>query len=181
MVMSSPVSDARAARLHRALDEARQLLIEHIDCTVSELQSALAYVATSRAPLDNQLAESAWQELTSSGVEVHVRVATVMAVTAEYFELTTDEFRATRGANPVARARQIAMYLCRELTDLSLPRIGREFDRDHTTVMHAVRKIRQQVVDGGRVAGQVRDLTMLIKKRAAMTTTRGLRQDAHLA
>jgi chromosomal replication initiator protein len=67
----------------------------------------------------------------------------------------------------VAQARQIAMYLCRELTDLSLPRIGQVFGgRDHTTVMHAERKIRKEMAERRRTYDQVQELTSRIKQRA---------------
>jgi chromosomal replication initiator protein len=64
-------------------------------------------------------------------------------------------------------ARQIAMYLCRELTELSLPKIGQQFGgRDHTTVMHADRKIRQQMAERRNIYNQVRELTNRIKQQA---------------
>ena len=63
-------------------------------------------------------------------------------------------------------ARQIAMYLCRELTDLSLPRIGETFNRDHTTVMHAERKIRKEMAEKPTVYDDVQQLTARIKQRA---------------
>ena len=68
------------------------------------------------------------------------RAATIMAVTAEYFAVTLDEL-CGQSSSQVLSARQIAMYLCRELTDLTLPKIGQTFGgRDHTTVMHADRR-----------------------------------------
>lgn len=164
--LSTP-SDVRTLRLHRALDETRRLLVDHIERSISELQTALTNVAAARSPLDGQLAEVALAELVGSGVEPKVDAACVMAATAEYFDLTVDELRGRRGVKHIAQARQIAMYLCRELTDLSLPGIGRVFDRDHTTVMHAVRKIREEVAVGGNASSGVSGLTVLIQRRAA--------------
>jgi len=63
-------------------------------------------------------------------------------------------------------ARQIAMYLCRELTDLSLPKIGQQFGRDHTTVMHADRKIRSLMAERRSIYNQVTELTNRIKQQA---------------
>jgi len=96
-------------------------------------------------------------------------------------EETADEIRKL-GAEPVllrgnlgdpgktkalAQARQIAMYLCRELTDLSLPRIGQTFGgRDHTTVMHADKKIRNEIAQRRKTFEQVQELTARIKQRA---------------
>ena len=67
----------------------------------------------------------------------------------------------------LAQARQISMYLCRELTDLSLPKIGQTFGgRDHTTVMHADKKIRKEMAERRRIYDQVQELTSRIKQRA---------------
>jgi chromosomal replication initiator protein len=69
--------------------------------------------------------------------------ATIMAATAEYFALTMEDLCGSSRSRTLVTARQIAMYLCRELTDMSLPKIGQMFGgRDHTTVIHADRKIR---------------------------------------
>jgi chromosomal replication initiation ATPase DnaA len=139
--VNDQVSDARTVRLHRALEDTRRLLLDHIDRTIGELQHALTRASASRIPLGNQLAEVAWQELVGNDPEpeVEIHANTVMTVTAEFYGFTPNEFRSTRGAKSLCRARHIAMHLCRELTELSLPEIGREFDRDHTTVMHGDR------------------------------------------
>jgi chromosomal replication initiator protein len=90
-----------------------------------------------------------------------------MAVTADYFELTIDELCGPGKTKAVAQPRQIAMYLCRELTDLSLPQIGQIFGgRDHTTVMHANKKIRNEIAQRRRTFEQVQELTSRIKQRA---------------
>ena len=71
-------------------------------------------------------------------------------------------------AHQVAHARQLAMYLCRELTDLSLPKIGDEFGgKDHTTVMHAERKIRTQIGERRALYDQIAELTGIIRKASA--------------
>ena len=90
-----------------------------------------------------------------------------MGVTAEYFSLSLDALTGSSRSRVLSTARQIAMYLCRELTELSLPRIGQVFgNRDHTTVMHADRKIRQQMAERMSVYNQVAELTSRIKARA---------------
>ena len=91
-----------------------------------------------------------------------------MAVTAEYFAVSIDDLVGLL-PQPDARAnaRQMAMYLCRELTDLSLPKIGEKFgDRDHTTVMHAERKIRTQMAEKLTVYNQIAELTAGSRGRA---------------
>ena len=75
-----------------------------------------------------------------------INAATIMAVTAEYFAISIDDLTGSSRSRVLVGARQMAMYLCRELTELSLPKIGEKFgSRDHTTVMHAERKIRAQM------------------------------------
>src|SRR5699024_6061633 len=90
--------------------------------------------------------------------------ADIRGQTAAYFSLTLDDLCGTSRSRTLTTARQIAMYLCRELTDLSLPKIGQAFGgRDHTTVMHANKKIRTQMVERRAVDTQVTELTTRIK------------------
>jgi len=89
-----------------------------------------------------------------------------MGQTAAYFSLTLDDLCGTSRSRTLTTARQIAMYLCRELTDLSLPKIGQAFGgRDHTTVMHANKKIRTQMAERRAVYTQVTELTNRIKQQ----------------
>ena len=93
--------------------------------------------------------------------------ARIMALTAAYFHFTVEEVHGPSRQRELVTARQIAMYLCRELTDLSLPKIGQQFGgRDHTTVMHADRKIRTQMAEKLTVYNQIAELTSRIKVRA---------------
>ena len=90
-----------------------------------------------------------------------------MAATAEYFSVTMEELQGSNRSRTLVNARQIAMYLCRELTELSLPKIGQQFGgRDHTTVMHADKKIRQLLAERRSVYNQVTELTNRIKQQA---------------
>ena len=77
---------------------------------------------------------------------------------AEYFNISVKEMQSSRRARNVARPRQIAMYLAKQLTSRSLPEIGRKFDRDHTTVMHAVRKVEELVVEDTSMAESIEAL-----------------------
>jgi len=96
-----------------------------------------------------------------------ISAATIMAVTAEYFTISIDDLIGSSRSRVLVSARQMAMYLCRELTDLSLPKIGEKFgNRDHTTVMHAERKIRAQMAEKLTVYNQITELTSRIKLRA---------------
>jgi chromosomal replication initiator protein len=88
-----------------------------------------------------------------------------MTHTADYFGITVDDLCGQSRTHVLVTARQIAMYLCRELTDLSLPKIGQLFGgRDHTTVMHADRKIRQLLRERRSVFNQITELTNRIKQ-----------------
>jgi len=90
-----------------------------------------------------------------------------MAQTVEYFGTTIEDLCGPSRSRMLVTARQIAMYLCRELTELSLPKIGQQFGgRDHTTVMHAERKIRSLMAERRAIYTQVTELTGRIKHQA---------------
>ena len=108
--------------------------------------------------LKDLITDQAGPEITSS---------IIMMQTATYFGVTVDDLCGSSRSRVLVTARQIAMYLCRELTDLSLPKIGQAFGgRDHTTVMHADRKIRQLMAERRSLYNQVTDLTARIKSTA---------------
>ncbi|HVQ95174.1 MAG TPA: helix-turn-helix domain-containing protein, partial [Mycobacteriales bacterium] len=101
----------------------------------------------------------------SGGPEI--TAAAIIAATAEYFSVTIEDLCGQSRSRVLVTARQIAMYLCRELTDLSLPKIGQTFGgRDHTTVMWADRKIRSLMAERRSIFNQVTELTNRIKNRA---------------
>jgi chromosomal replication initiator protein len=83
---------------------------------------------------------------------------------AEYFNISVREMQSSRRARNVARPRQIAMYLAKQLTSRSLPEIGRKFDRDHTTVMHAVRKVEELIVEDASLAESINTLHKMLEE-----------------
>jgi chromosomal replication initiator protein len=94
-------------------------------------------------------------------------VPIIMAETATYFGLTIEDLTGSNRSRLLVTARQMAMYLTRELTDLSLPKIGQAFGgRDHTTVMHATQKIRGLMRERRSIYNQVQELTNRVKVRA---------------
>ncbi|NDB37840.1 MAG: chromosomal replication initiation protein, partial [Actinobacteria bacterium] len=96
-----------------------------------------------------------------------ITASLIMAQTAAYFSLTLDDLCGTSRSRVLVNARQIAMYLCREMTELSLPKIGQTFGgRDHTTVMHADRKVRHLMAERRSIFNQVSELTNRIKLQA---------------
>ncbi|CAN5518385.1 hypothetical protein BH18ACT8_BH18ACT8_11950 [soil metagenome] len=142
-----------------------------IHTNIRELEGALiratAFASLNRQPVDLTLAEIVLKDLIPEGGEPEITSGVIIAQTAAYFAMTIDDVCGPSRSRVLVTARQIAMYLCRELTDLSLPRIGQLFGgRDHTTVMHADRKIRQLMAERRSVFNQVTELTNRIKQQA---------------
>ena len=149
-------------------------VLEHIASKISsnirELEGALirvtAYASLNRQPVDLAITEVVLKDLFPSETGPEITAAQIMAATASYFGVTVDDLCGSSRSRVLVTARQIAMYLCRELTDLSLPKIGQAFGgRDHTTVMHADRKIRQLMSERRSLFNQVSDLTSRIKSQ----------------
>ncbi len=150
--------------------EVLEYIASKISTNIRELEGALirvsAFASLNRSPVDLALAEIVLKDLVPDDAPPEISAATIMAQTAAYFELTLDELRGASRSRVLVQARQIAMYLCRELTELSLPKIGQQFGgRDHTTVMHADRKIRTQLGERRSTYNQVTELTNRIKQQ----------------
>jgi chromosomal replication initiator protein len=144
-------------------------IASRIDTNIRELEGALvrvtAFASLNRQPVDLTLAEVVLKDLVPTSAAPDITAATIIAQTARYFQLAIDDLLGASRSRTLVTARQIAMYLCRELTDLSLPKIGEEFGgRDHTTVMHADRKIRKLMAERRTVFNQVTELTNLIRQ-----------------
>ena len=158
--------------------ESGKIQLETVTCSpwqvlsnIRELEGALirvtAFASLNRQSVDLSLAEIVLKDLIPNENNPEITGATIMAQTAAYFSLTIDDLCGTSRSRVLVNARQIAMYLCRELTELSLPKIGQTFGgRDHTTVMHADRKIRQLMAERRSIYNQVNELTTRIKQQA---------------
>ena len=148
-----------------------EFIAERIERNIRELEGALirvtAFASLNRQPVDTQLAEIVLRDLIPDSGASEITAPTIMAVTADFFGITMDEMCGPGKTKALAQSRQIAMYLCRELTDLSLPKIGQIFGgRDHTTVMHADKKIRNEIAQRRKTFEQVQELTARVKQRA---------------
>lgn len=150
--------------------EVLEFIASRISRNIRELEGALirvtAFASLNRQPVDLGLTEHVLKDLIPGGEDAapEITAAAIMASTADYFGLTVDDLCGTSRSRVLVTARQIAMYLCRELTDLSLPKIGAQFGgRDHTTVMHADRKIRALMAERRSIYNQVTELTNRIK------------------
>ncbi|TDQ05165.1 chromosomal replication initiator protein [Labedaea rhizosphaerae] len=151
--------------------EVLEFIAARIEANIRELEGALirvtAFASLNQQPVDVGLAEIVLRDLIPDSHAPEISVTTIMAVTAEFFGVTIDDLCGPGKTKALAQARQISMYLCRELTDLSLPKIGQTFGgRDHTTVMHAEKKIKKEMAERRRIYDQVQELTSRIKQRA---------------
>jgi chromosomal replication initiator protein len=148
-----------------------EFIASKIQTNIRELEGALirvtAFASLNRQPVDLTLAEIVLKDLIPEGGEPEITAALIIAQTAAYFGLSIDDLCGASRSRVLVTGRQIAMYLCRELTELSLPKIGQQFGgRDHTTVMHADKKIRQLLAERRSVYNQVTELTNRIKQQA---------------
>ncbi|WP_411574111.1 chromosomal replication initiator protein DnaA [Streptomyces fradiae] len=150
--------------------EVLEFIASRISRNIRELEGALirvtAFASLNRQPVDLVLTESVLKDLIPGGEDTapEITAGAIMAATADYFGLTVEDLCGSSRSRVLVTARQIAMYLCRELTDLSLPKIGAQFGgRDHTTVMHADRKIRALMAERRSIYNQVTELTNRIK------------------
>ena len=136
---------------------------------IRELEGTLirvtAFASLNRTPVDLQLVQTVLKDLITLDEDNVIAPVDIINHTAEYFKLSVDDLYGSAARRPIATARQIAMYLCRELTSLSLPKIGQLFgNRDHTTVMYANKKISELMKERRSIYNQVTELTSRIKQ-----------------
>jgi chromosomal replication initiator protein len=154
-----------------APDDVLEYIASKISTNIRELEGALirvtAFASLNRQVVDLSLAEIVLKDLIPTDGGPEITGSAIMAQTASYFSLSVDDLCGMSRSRVLVNARQIAMYLCRELTELSLPKIGQAFGgRDHTTVMHADRKIRQLMAERRSIYNQVTELTNRIKQQS---------------
>ncbi|WP_080792239.1 chromosomal replication initiator protein DnaA [Corynebacterium pacaense] len=150
--------------------EVLELIASRFESSIRELEGALirvsAYSSLINQPIDKEMAIVALRDILPEPEDMEITAPVIMEVTADYFEISVDTLRGAGKTRAVAHARQLAMYLCRELTDMSLPKIGDVFGgKDHTTVMYADRKIRQEMTEKRDTYDEIQQLTQLIKSR----------------
>lgn len=153
----------------KASDDVLEYIASKISSNIRELEGALirvtAFASLNNSEVDRDLAEAVLKDLITDEGAQEITSAQIIAATADYFNLTVDELNSKSRTRTLVTARQIAMYLLRELTDMSLPRIGAELGgRDHTTVIHAERKIRELMAERRAIYNQVTELTNRIKQ-----------------
>jgi chromosomal replication initiator protein len=152
-------------------DDVLSFIASKVASNIRELEGALirvtAFASLNRSAIDLALAEIVLKDLFPDEGTHEVSVQVIMAETAAYFGLTVEDITGSSRSRLLVTARQMAMYLTRELTPLSLPKIGQAFGgRDHTTVLHAANKIRDLMRERRSIYNQVQELTNRIKIRA---------------
>uniref|UniRef100_UPI003BF55A6E chromosomal replication initiator protein DnaA n=1 Tax=Sinomonas sp. P47F7 TaxID=3410987 RepID=UPI003BF55A6E len=152
-----------------APDDVLEYIASRIASNIRELEGALirvtAFASLNKQPVDVALAEMVLKDLITDDSALEITSDQILQETAAYFKLTVEELNSKSRTRTLVTARQIAMYLCRELTDMSLPKIGQVLGgRDHTTVIHADRKIRELMAERRVIFNQVTELTNKIKQ-----------------
>jgi chromosomal replication initiator protein len=150
-------------------DEILEYMASKVSSNIRELEGTLirvtAFASLNRTPVDMPLVQTVLKDLITDDSDNVVSPVDIITATADYFKLTVDDLYGSSRSQAVATARQIAMYLCRELTSLSLPKIGQLFgNRDHTTVMYANKKISELMKERRSIYNQVTELTARIKQ-----------------
>ena len=144
-----------------------EFLAQKITSNIRELEGALRrVVAHSQLLSDKEITLDMTQDVLKDMLRSYDKRTTIDEIqkkVAEYFNISVKEMQSSRRARTVARPRQIAMYLAKQLTSRSLPEIGRKFDRDHTTVMHAVRKVEELVLEDSSLAENVDTLRRILE------------------
>ncbi|WP_293769568.1 chromosomal replication initiator protein DnaA [uncultured Corynebacterium sp.] len=148
-----------------------ELIASRFENSIRELEGALirvsAYSSLVNQPIDMEMAEIALRDLVPDSAGRQITAAVIIDVTADYFSIDADDLRGAGKKRTIAHARQLAMYLCRELTEMSLPKIGEQFGgKDHTTVMYADRKIRKEMNENRETYTEIQELTSKIQTAA---------------
>jgi chromosomal replication initiator protein len=161
---------AQSERLHIP-DEVLEYIATVVSSNIRELEGALirvsAFASLNRSTLDMSLAQTVLRDIVDQDDANVISPTDIITATAQYFKLTVDDLYGSSRSQSVATARQIAMYLCRERTSLSLPKIGQLFgNRDHTTVMYAYKKISDLMKERRSIYNQVSEITTQLGRGA---------------
>lgn len=174
--ITSPDLETRLAILRKKAEsepvpppqELLNFIAEHIATNIRELEGALirvlAYASLTKEPLTTELAERVLGDLIGDGRARPITPELILEKTSDMFGFPIEEIRGKSRRRPLVTARQISMYVFREMTDLSYPAIAREFGgRDHTTVIHAVEKVGGLMKERRQVYDQVTELTQRVR------------------
>lgn len=173
-----PDLETRIAILRRKADMARvaapddvlAYIAERLSSNIRELEGALvrvaAYSSVSQRAIDLDLAESVLKDTFPERSVKPISISTIQQEVCRFYQISRADIVGDKRSQAIAFPRQVAMYLCRELTDYSLPKIGGEFGgRDHTTVMYANSKIQRLINEQRDVYNQIQTLTNMIRQK----------------
>ncbi len=150
-------------------DDVLEMIAERVESNIRELEGCLtrlsAYAALTGRPIDIKLAEEALREVFQRAEPKHLTCEDVINQVALFYSVTAEDLKGPRRNREITVPRQIAMYLCRELADVSFPRIGDAFQRDHSTVQHGCDKIDSELKTNPGFASQIDDLTRQLKEK----------------
>lgn len=150
-------------------DDVMVYIASRIDSNIRELEGALtrvvAFASLTKRPVNTDLVAEALKDIFPNGKAKEVTMDVIQEIVASYFKIKIEDLQSKKRTRTIAYPRQIAMYLCREMTETSLPQIGQFFGgRDHTTVIHAYDKISQDKETDNRLGGILNELIDRIQK-----------------
>ncbi|THG29462.1 chromosomal replication initiator protein DnaA [Naasia lichenicola] len=156
-------------------DDILEFMASKVSSNIRELEGTLirvtAFASLNRTPVDMALVQTVLKDLITLDEDNVIAPVDIINSVADYFKLSVDDLYGPSRSQAIATSRQIAMYLCRELTNLSLPKIGQLFGgRDHTTVMYANKKISELMKERRSIYNQVTELTSRIKQNHRFRT-----------
>ncbi|MEK9536152.1 MAG: chromosomal replication initiator protein DnaA, partial [Aquiluna sp.] len=149
-------------------DDVIEYMATRISSNIRELEGTLirvtAFANLNKQPIDMDIVQAVLKDTFSLDAETSISPLSIISATAEYYKISIDDITGSGRQQAVALARQIAMHICRELTDLSLPKIGTHFgNRDHTTVMYATKKVSGMMRERRYIYNQVSEIIQKIK------------------
>jgi len=149
-------------------DDVLEFIATHVTNNIRELEGALirvsAFASLNRAPLSAELAAEVLGDVLSDNQPRVITAKVILEATSKMFGFPIEELQGKSRRRPLVTARQVGMYVCREMTDLSYPAIAREYGgRDHTTVIHAVEKIGALMKERRQIYDQVTELIQSLK------------------
>ena len=158
-----------ADRIHVPDPKVLEFIAGRISSNIRELEGALtrvvAFSSLTGRPMTEELAQDVLRDVFPQGEAQQVTIERIQELVSERFSLSLDELCGDRRSQNIVYPRQVAMYLSRELTDSSLPKIGKQFGgRDHTTVIHATSKIARMIREDRNVYNLVQELTARVKQ-----------------
>ena len=153
-------------------DDVMEYMASKVSSNIRELEGALirvtAFANLNKATVDMPLVQTVLKDLVLTEDTNVVSPADIISITATFYQLSVEDLYGSSRSQTIALSRQVAMYLCREMTSLSLPKIGQLFgNRDHTTVMYANKKISELMKERRSIYNQVTEITSRVKQNSS--------------